>query len=86
MLDMFLTTAGIRMQFPQQKLCQFDFFYSGKDPGIIQHSLSLSCFLGKESSWIYRECFVLILKVFCFDTEIECGQPLFALPLEKSPS
>jgi len=63
MLDMFLTTAGIRMQFPQQKLCQFDFFYSGKDPGIIQHSLSLSCFLGKESSWIYRECFVLILKL-----------------------
>ena len=58
MLDMFLTTAGIRMQFPQQKLCQFDFFYSGKDPGIIQHSLSLSCFLGKESSWTYREYFV----------------------------
>ena len=49
MLDMFLTTAGIRMQFPQQKLCQFDFFYSGKDPGIIQHSLSLSCFWGRRA-------------------------------------
>ena len=24
-LDMFLTTAGVRMQFPQQKLYQFDF-------------------------------------------------------------
>ena len=27
MLDMFLTTAGIRMQFPQQKLCQFDILF-----------------------------------------------------------
>ena len=27
-----------------------------------------------------------IQRVFCFDTEIECGQPRFALPLEKSPS
>ena len=30
MLDMFLTTAGIRMQFPQQKLCQFDFSIPAK--------------------------------------------------------
>ena len=79
MLDMFLTTAGIRMQFPQQKLCQFDFFYSGKDPGIIQHSLSLSCFFGEGEQ-------LDIQRLFCFDTEIECGQPRFALPLEKAPS
>ena len=55
------------------------FFYSGKDPGLIQHSLSLSCFFGEGEQ-------LDIQRLFCFDTEIECGQPRFALPLEKSPS
>ena len=58
MLDMFLTTAGIRINTAQS----FSILFFGE---------------GEQLD---------IQRVFCFDTEIECGQPRFALPLEKAPS
>ena len=63
MLDMFFTTAGIGMQFPQQKLCQFDFSIPAKILEIYSTVFLYPVFWGKESSWTYREYFVLILKL-----------------------
>jgi len=75
MLDMFLTTAGIRMQFP---VSIWFFLFRQRSLNNTAQSFSI-LFFGKGEQ-------LDIQRVFCFDTEIECGQPRFALPLEKSPS
>ena len=63
------------------KILSIWFLYSRRDPGNIQHSLSLSCF-GVRRAVGHTESFL----DFLFDTEIEYGQHQFALPLEKAPS
>ena len=94
-LDLFLTTAEIRMflkvflilldsnktAVSSANMLSISFLNSSKDPGKIQHSLSLSCFWGRRAVG-HTESFL----AFLFDTEIEYGQHLFALPLEKAPS
>ena len=73
MLEIFITTAGISMfsyflipiklQFPQQRFVSICFFvFQSRSWKYTAQSFSI-LFLGKESSWIYREYFVLTLKL-----------------------
>ena len=87
MLDLFFTTAEI-LVFLKVFLIHFDsnktavasteivsicFLCSSKDPGNIYTAQSFSIlFLGKESSWTYREYFVLTLKLSTDNLFLHC--------------
>ena len=95
MLDLFLTTAVILMflkvffilldsssvAVSSANILSICFLYSSTDPGKMQHILSLSCF------WVERAVgHTESILCFLFDTEIEYGLLLFAIPLEMAPS
>ena len=95
MLDLFLTTANIltflkvfrilldssNVNVSSANIVSICFLYSSTDPGNIQHILSLSCL------WVERTVGQTERVLgFFVDNEIEYGQFLFAVPLEKAPS
>ena len=95
MLDLFLTTAVIlmflkvffilldlnRVAVASANIVSICFLYSSTDPGNMQQILSLSCF------WVERTVgHTEVIRCFLFDTEIEYGLLLFAIPLEMAPS
>ena len=95
MLALFLTTARILMflkafyilldsnnvAVSSANILSICFLYSSTDPGNMQQILSLSCFWVERAVGHTEDIFC-----FLFDTEIEYGLLLFAIPLEIAPS